>query len=152
MTLNAGFVPGKRKYVICGDQEGLKQLSCLIERIKEEGLLHEIFVWEGHVEDSQLSNYLMDQKMGTYLYVAVPHRQLQKVKRVVEVTGLTDEEARYIGYGEKVIRVFCCRCHEVNEVTSHLKEIKCHQCKLELSVSDHYSVYHNAVLGYVAKL
>ncbi|MFE1245894.1 dimethylamine monooxygenase subunit DmmA family protein [Fictibacillus sp. NPDC058756] len=152
MSSEAIFVPGKRKYAFCGDQHGLMLFSSVIERVKEEELLHEIFLIEGEPEWSQLSKYLKDQKMGTYLYVGLPNDQLLQAKLVSEAMGFSDEEAQYIGYGEKVMRVYCCRCHGINEMKNAEEEILCNHCGLELSVSDHYSVYHNAVLGYVAKL
>jgi dimethylamine monooxygenase subunit C len=152
MSGEAVFVSGKRKYVFCGDQQGIKILSSLIERVKEEELLLEIFLIEGGTEWSQLSKFLKDQKMGTYLYVALPNDQLQKAKLVSEATGFSYEETQYIGHGEKVMRVYCCRCHGINELKNAEEEIMCDYCGLELTVSDHYSVFHNAVLGYVAKL
>jgi dimethylamine monooxygenase subunit C len=152
MNSEVDFVPGKRKYVFCGDQQGMKLLSSLIEQVKEEGLLHEVFLIAGDGELSQLSKFLKDQKMGTYLYLGLPNDQLLEAKLVAESTGFSDEEAQSIGYGEKVIRIFCCRCHGINETKNNVEEMICRQCGLELSVSDHYSVYHNAVLGYVAKL
>jgi dimethylamine monooxygenase subunit C len=152
MNGEANFVPGKRKYVFCGDLQGIKLLSSVVERVKEEGLLHEIFLMEGEAEWSQLSNFLKDQKMGTYLYIGLRNDQLSQAKKVAEFTGFTDEESQYIGYGERVIRIFCCRCHGINETTSTVEEMICKHCGLELSVSDHYSDHHNAVLGYVAKL
>ncbi|WP_226537094.1 dimethylamine monooxygenase subunit DmmA family protein [Fictibacillus halophilus] len=152
MSSEAVFVSGKRKYVFCGDQQGIKILSSLIERVKEEELLLEIFLIEGGTEWSQLSKFLKDQKMGTYLYVVLPNEYIQKAEEVAEATGFSDEEAQYIGYGEKVTRVYCCRCHGIKEMKNAEEETLCEHCGLELSVSDHYSVYHNAVLGYVAKL
>lgn len=152
MSVEGNFVPGKRKYLFCGDQQGLKLLSSVIERVKEDGLLHEVFSTKGEVDCVHLSEFLKDQKMGTYLYMALPYHQLQQAKKIAEDIGFSDEEAQYIGYGEKLIRIFCCRCHGINEIKSDKEEILCNQCGLELSVSDHYSVYHNAVLGYVAKL
>jgi dimethylamine monooxygenase subunit C len=152
MNSEGNFVPGKRKYVFCGDQQGIKLLSSVIERVKIEELLHEIFLIEGGAEWSQLSKYLRDQKMGTYLYVGLTNNQLLQAKLVVENIGFSDEEAQYIGYGEKVTRIFCCRCHGINGMINAKEEILCEHCGLELSVSDHYSVFHNAVLGYVAKL
>jgi dimethylamine monooxygenase subunit C len=151
MTSEAIFVPGKRKYVFCGDQHGLKLLSNVIERVKEEDLSHDLFLFTGN-QESQLSKFLINQKMGTYLYMALPVDQLQQAKKIAEDIGFSEEEMQFIGYGEKVIRVFCCRCHGINEIRNYEEEIICNQCGLELSVSDHYSVFHNAVLGYVAKL
>jgi dimethylamine monooxygenase subunit C len=152
MNNEVDFVPGKRKYVFCGDQQGMKLLSNVIEQVKEEELLHEIFLIEGEEELSQLSKFFKYQKMGTYLYVGLPNDQLLQAKLVAEATGFSDEEAQYIGHGEKVIRIFCCRCHGINETKNTVEENICRQCGLKLSVSDHYSVFHNAVLGYVAKL
>lgn len=152
MNNEVDFVPGKRKYVFCGDQQGMKLLSNVIEQVKEEGLLHEIFLIEGEAEWSQLSEFLKDQKMGTFLYLGLANDQLLQAKLVAETTGFSEEEAQYIGHGEKVFRIFCCRCHGINETTNTVEEIICRQCGLKLSVSDHYSIFHNAVLGYVAKL
>jgi dimethylamine monooxygenase subunit C len=152
MISEAVFVPGKRKYVFCGDQHGMRLLSGVIEQVKGEGLSHDFFLIAGEQDWSQLSKFFKGQKMGTYLYVALPNDQLQQAEMVAEETGFSDEEVQYIGYGEKVIRIFCCRCHGINEAKNFEREILCNQCGLELSVSDHYSVYHNAVLGYVAKI
>jgi dimethylamine monooxygenase subunit C len=152
MNSEGDFVPGKRKYVFCGDQQGMKLLSRVIEQVKEKGLLHEIFLMEGELELSQLHNFLKDQKMGTYLYVGLPNDQLLQSQLVAETSGFSDQEAQYIGYGENVMRIFCCRCHGINETKKFVEEMICRHCGLVLSVSDHYSVYHNAVLGYVAKL
>lgn len=152
MNGEVNFVPGKRKYIFCGDQQGIKLLSSVIERVKEEELLHEIFLIEVEAEWSELSKFLKGQKMGTYLYVAMSNDQLQQAKLVAEFIGFSDEEAQYIGYGEKIIRVYCCRCQGINETTNTVEKMICRHCGLELSVSDHYSVFHNAVLGYVAKL
>lgn len=152
MNSEGNFVSGKRKYVFCGDQQGIKLLSSVIERVKVEDLLHEIFLIEREAEWSELSKFLKDQKMGTYLYVGLPNTHLLQAKLIAETIGFSDEETQYIGYGKQVIRIFCCRCHGINETTSTVEEMICRQCGLELSVSDHYSVHHNAVLGYVAKL
>jgi dimethylamine monooxygenase subunit C len=146
------FVSGKRKYLFCGTQEGMKQLFAVIERVKEEGHPYEIVVIDDIQESLQLSDFLKKQKMGTYLYVALSHTELKRVEKTAEEAGFTEEETQFIGYGEELKRIFCCRCHGINEAKNFEREILCNQCGLELSVSDHYSVYHNAVLGYVAKL
>jgi dimethylamine monooxygenase subunit C len=146
------FVPGKRKYLFCGDNNGINLLSQLIERVIEEGLLYDRFLITSDKELFQLSKFLKKQKMGTYLYAALPNNQLIQAKKLAEDIGFSEEEMQFIGYGKNVIRIFCCRCHGINELRNYEEEFLCVQCGLELSVSDHYSVFHNAVLGYVAKL
>ncbi|MFD1359856.1 dimethylamine monooxygenase subunit DmmA family protein [Fictibacillus halophilus] len=148
----AVFVPGKRKYVFCSDQEGMKLLFNVIEQVKEEGRPYEIFKIEENQDCLELGELLKKQKMGTHLYVALPYAGLEKVRKTAEEIGFTEEETQYIGYGKKVKRIFCCRCHGMNETADVQADILCSQCGLELSISDHYSVFHNAFLGYVSKL
>ncbi|WP_141395224.1 MULTISPECIES: dimethylamine monooxygenase subunit DmmA family protein [Bacillus] len=106
------------------------------------------------LEDKELTRKLRNQKMGTFLYVATTWGNLSRVKRLAMEIGYTEEESHFIGYGEKRIQIFCCRCHglmKVNEVPVNI-EVTCIHCHLLLSVSDHYSKERDAFLGYVAKL
>jgi hypothetical protein len=151
MSSEAVYIPSKRKYVFCADQEGLKFLLNIMEQVKGNALPHDIFLFDGR-DLSHLAEFLSKQKMGTYLYMALPHAELQKMKKIVEDIGFLDEEMQLIGFGKKRIRIFCCRCQGINEMTEERAEITCNKCRIELSLSDHYSVFHDAYLGYVAKL
>jgi dimethylamine monooxygenase subunit C len=152
MSSEAVFVTGKRKYVFCADQHGMQFLFGIFERVKEDELPLESFLFEEKRDWQQLYHYLKQQKMGTYLYVSLPQTELQQAKGVIEEVGFSEEEVQFIGYGKKAVRIFCCRCHQMNETNEGLAEILCSKCGLELSVSDHYSVFHHAFLGYVSKL
>ncbi|MFG6495804.1 dimethylamine monooxygenase subunit DmmA family protein [Fictibacillus sp. UD] len=151
MKNEAVFINGKRKYIFCGDDQGLKLLSSVMEKVNEEGLTHERFILSD-LKMSLLEDFLKSQKMGTFLYVALPSSELQQFRKPIEDIGYSEEDVQYIGYGEREIPVFCCRCHEINTSNKELKRLYCHRCGLELEVSDHYSAMHDAFLGYVAKL
>lgn len=145
------FIKGKRKYLFCADEQGVKLLSHLIEMAKEEGISYE---WL-HIVDGYglaLQEIMSDQKMGTYLYVALPYSELKHVQVLAESIGYSYEEAQFIGYGEKTVQVFCCRCHGINIALENQMELVCDKCRLTMSVSDHYSALHHAFLGYLAKL
>lgn len=151
MNSEALFINGKRKYIFCGDDQGLKLLSSVMEKVIEEGLIHERFLLSDR-KMPLLEDFLRSQKMGTFLYLAIPFSELQRFRTAIEDIGYSDEEVQYIGYGEKIISLFCCRCHEINKTKHEQKRLFCQGCGLDLEVSDHYSDLHDAFLGYVAKL
>jgi dimethylamine monooxygenase subunit C len=145
------FIPGKRKYLLIAYQIGMSYLKDIKEKLVEENLHFEL-VFTEKMKDRELAECLSQQKMGSYLYIALPWDELYSVKRTVEEIGFSEEEFQCIGYGEKNIHVFCCRCHGVNTVIHEIVEIRCQHCQLQLEISDHYSSLRNAYLGYVAKL
>ncbi|MFP7298830.1 dimethylamine monooxygenase subunit DmmA family protein [Neobacillus niacini] len=141
------LVPGKRKYLFYGDQIGMQLLRPVIAIAMEQKLNYEL-VLEG---EQDLAMWLGEQKMGSYLYVAAPWANLKSIKLFAEGIGFSAEEAKYVGYGERSINIFCCRCHGLTEIVETAAEIPCRHCKLLLEVSDHYSTLRGAYLGYVAR-
>ncbi|MGD6964246.1 dimethylamine monooxygenase subunit DmmA family protein [Fictibacillus phosphorivorans] len=151
MKNEAVFINGKRKYIFCGDEQGLKLLSNVLEKGKEEGLTYDRYLLSDF-KMTLLEDFLKSQKMGTFVYLAIPFLVLQQFRKALEDIGYLEEDVQYIGYGERKIPVFCCRCHEINMSNQEQNRLLCDRCSLELEVSDHYSAMHNAFLGYVAKL
>ncbi|TLS35977.1 hypothetical protein [Pseudalkalibacillus caeni] len=162
-TEKATFIPDKRKYLFLTDQKGLVILQHVIDAVVESNLPFELVFIGGSSEDetpqTDVSMWLSQQKMGNFLYVSLQWDKLDSIKRLAEDIGFSNEEAQYIGYGEKKTNVFCCRCHGITVVREketseekELPEIRCKHCDLLLSVSDHYSSLRDAYLGYVAKL
>ncbi|WNB91714.1 dimethylamine monooxygenase subunit DmmA family protein [Bacillus sp. NEB1478] len=148
MTHDGVFIGNKRKYLFCADQQGMKLLSDVMEQASEK----EIFRFEDERDWTEFTSFLEKQKIGTYLYVSLPPNDLSQARKLSEDAGFSEGDAQFIGYGEKVVRVFCCRCHGINKKVDKQLEIFCQHCGLELSISDHYSKTHDAYLGYVAKL
>jgi dimethylamine monooxygenase subunit C len=142
------LVPGRRKYLFYGDQTGMQLLQPMIAMVKEQMLTYEL-AFEGKQD---LAIWLGEQKMGSYLYVAAPWTNLTSLKLLAEHMGFSADEAQYIGYGERTINLFCCRCHGLTRIGATVSEITCTHCELLLEVSDHYSSLREAYLGYVARL
>ncbi|MDN4075062.1 dimethylamine monooxygenase subunit DmmA family protein [Fictibacillus terranigra] len=144
------FVPGKRKYLICGDPSGINLVQPIIQNIMEQHLSFEVMEIK---DEEKVRNWLDHQKMGCYLYVSAAWPEIERLKNITEDIGFSEEEVQFLGRGEQMIKVFCCRCHGLTELArSDASEITCSQCGLLLSVSDHYSSLRKAYLGYVAKL
>lgn len=149
MSIEAVFIEGKRKYIFCSDEHGLRVLSSVFEHVKKEKLAYEWYPFSAEKREC-LEEFLSKQKMGTFLYVVLPYSELHTVQRMAKRIGFSSDETQYIGYGEKWISIFCCRCHELNRAEEKQTELTCHQCRLKLEVSDHYSEFHHAFLGYPA--
>jgi hypothetical protein len=147
-TQEVELIQNKRKYLFCADHYGMKLLSDVMEQVKEK----EVFRFEEKRDWTKFMSFLDKQRMGSYVYVSLPENELFQARKLVEEAGFIDVESQFIGYGEKVISVFCCRCHGINGTEEDQVEILCQHCGLELSISDHYSKAHDAYLGYVAKL
>ncbi|HLO11018.1 MAG TPA: dimethylamine monooxygenase subunit DmmA family protein [Pseudoneobacillus sp.] len=156
MKNQANFIQGKRKYLFLVDQIGIELLKPIIDHtIEKNNSFEAVFLGElieGETEKTNIEQWLSKQKMGTYLYVALPWNKLLETKRLIEKIGFTEEEVQCIGYGHKQIHVFCCRCHGITTVTNGEDFIPCQYCQLELEITDHYSSLRDAYLGYVAKL
>ncbi|MDQ0246861.1 hypothetical protein J2S09_004481 [Bacillus fengqiuensis] len=155
MMEKATFISGKQKYLFCTDQGGLAILNPIIELMADKELSFELVLMGEHSEQGpsskDLSEWLSQQKMGSYLYAAASWDKVINIRRLAEKIGFSDEEAQYIGYDTQPINVFCCRCHGINKMKEQT-EITCCHCGLLLIVSDHYSSLRDTYLGYVAKL
>lgn len=149
------FVPGKKKYLFYTNQSGTSLLKPILdEAIAQNYPLEIIFNKEKEQQLSDITQWLSRQKMGSYLYVALPWNEIDEMKSLIESIGFTAEESQFIGYGPQNIKVFCCRCHGITEEINIKVDqyLNCQHCQLLLVVSDHYSRQKNAFLGYVAKL
>ncbi|MFE7064850.1 hypothetical protein ACFVAD_22220 [Sutcliffiella sp. NPDC057660] len=153
----ATYIPNKRHYLFCVDETGEEELSSLIREVQVRQASVEVIQIDKHVSSDRLQEEmkhgLSRQKMGTYLYIAVEWKRLDQLIIVAEDVGFTSEEASFIGVGTKNMNVFCCRCHGINMVSDIKIErgnfrINCSFCRISLSVSDHYSKFRNAYLGY----
>lgn len=147
------FQPGKRHYVLCGDEEGLNSLISIKQTLINQQLSFE----EIHLISecsSEVDKKLGMQKIGAFLYVAAEVKQLSKIIFSAKKLGYSSEEAQYIIVGEEKKRIFCCRCHFISIVynTVNIGElVNCSACSLQLELSDHYSPVKEAYLGYVAQ-
>ncbi|MET3730047.1 hypothetical protein ABID52_003664 [Fictibacillus halophilus] len=149
MSMDAVLIKGKRKYIFCSDKHGLRVLSNVFEQVKKEKLAYEWYHFSTEKREL-LEEFLSKQKMGTFLYVVLPYSEVHIVQTMATRIGFSSDEAQFIGYGEEWISIFCCRCHGLNRGEEQQTELTCHQCKLKLEVSDHYSQVHHAFLGYPA--
>ncbi|HLO12902.1 MAG TPA: hypothetical protein VK190_11910 [Pseudoneobacillus sp.] len=152
MSGNITLVPGKRHYLFCADEEGIKLLQPLIDVVKDGNISYEIQIVKDNWNPILSSEWLSMQKMGSFLYATAEWNVLKKLKQLAEDAGFSEEEAQFIGYGKEQIKVFCCRCHGISVLEKGQPERNCDQCGLLLEVSDHYSKLRDAFLGYVAKL
>ncbi|WP_404459960.1 dimethylamine monooxygenase subunit DmmA family protein [Sutcliffiella horikoshii] len=154
ITNDPVFQPGKRHYVLCGDEEGLDSLNP-IKQILTNGQMSFEEIHLFLESPSEVDKKLERQKMGTYLYVAAEGKMLRKVVSTAKKLGYSSEEAQYIRVGEEEKRIFCCRCHVISRVNNTLnigEHINCTACSLKLELSDHYSPIKDAYLGYVAQI
>ncbi|WP_413303324.1 hypothetical protein AA0X95_25860 [Bacillus sp. 1P10SD] len=152
MSENITPIPGKRHYLFCADEKGMKLLQPLIDGIKDGNISYEIQIVKDNFSHTLISEWLSMQKMGSFLYAAAEWNSLKHLKLMAEDAGFSEEEAHYIAYGKQQIQVFCCRCHGISVLEKSQIERNCDHCGLLLEVSHHYSKLRDAFLGYVAKL
>ncbi|MDQ1147613.1 hypothetical protein QE429_004440 [Bacillus sp. SORGH_AS 510] len=152
MSEKINFVTGKRHYLFCADEEGMKLLQPLIDVVIDGNISYEIQSMKEEWDPTYFSKWISRQKMGSFLYVAADWNRLKNLKRIAEDAGFSDEESQYIGCGKQQIKIFCCRCHGLSILEKGQSERTCDHCDLLLEVSNHYSPLRDAFLGYVAKL
>jgi dimethylamine monooxygenase subunit C len=144
------FVPSKRKYLFYGDQKGMKRLTPIIKKVMKENVSFEL-VYLGEKEETDISLWLQNQRMGSYLYIAMDWSKLEGFKHLALECGFSKEEAQFIGHGVRMIDVFCCKCHQKTKINGEglgKLHTTCPHCHLKLSVSDHYSPLQGSFLGY----
>ena len=144
------FVTGKRRYLFCGDHKGLERLTPIIKKVMKENVSFEV-VFLGEKEETDISMWMRNQKMGTFLYIAVEWRKLENFKHLAVECGFSEEETQFIGHGVRMIDVFCCKCHQKTKIRGEglgKLHTTCSHCHLKLSVSDHYSPLRGSYLGY----
>jgi dimethylamine monooxygenase subunit C len=156
------FVPNKRKYILIGNVDGIQLLTPILEEIKDSNLHYEVINLNATIQEGSdyhlfqvspiLNRLLCQQKMGTFVYAALPWDAISYYKLFFEKAGFSDEEYQCIGFGERRIRVFCCRCHGISEVLHGEQEVTCQHCQLHLEITSHYSKLKDAYLGFLAKL
>ncbi|WRP07789.1 dimethylamine monooxygenase subunit DmmA family protein [Rossellomorea aquimaris] len=148
--IKPAFVHSKRMYLFCGDQKGMERLTPIIKKVMKENVSFEV-VFLGEKEETDISMWMRNQKMGTFLYMAMEWSKLGNFKNVAVECGFSEEEAQFIGHGVRMIDVFCCKCHQKTKIDSgKLGNLPttCSHCHLKLSVSDHYSPLRGSYLGY----
>lgn len=139
------FVPEKRRYLLYADGEGMPALSPILEKLIEKRLPFDL-KFEISADD-ELTNWLSGQKMGCYFYGVSNCNRAIRLEQLVKDAGFSDEEMQIIGIGKPIKNVFCSRCHMIQPAENQSK-IDCINCGLHLTVSEHYSAYHHAYLGY----
>lgn len=148
----SAFRMGKRHYILCGDEEGMKDLAS----IKVTLLNHRMSFEEIHLSrcsPAEMDSLLGMQKMGTYLYVAAEGEKVRELLDMADKLGYSSEEAQFIRVGEIEKKIFCCKCHGISIVKGTMNKsgcIICSACAAKLELSDHYSPIKDAYLGYVA--
>ncbi|KMJ60350.1 hypothetical protein AB685_05925 [Bacillus sp. LL01] len=147
------FHPGKRHYVLCGDEAGMKKLKS-VKKILADQLVsfEEIHLFQEC--SSEVDNHLGRQMIGSYLFVAAEWKTLREFMGLTKKLGYSSEDVQFIIVGEEEKRIFCCRCHFISILKSSITTgdwIPCSGCGLKLELSDHYSPIKDAYLGYVAQ-
>ena len=85
--------------------------------------------------------------MGSYLYGAASFENVKRGKKLAKDLGYSEEEMQWIVTGGIDKQIFCSKCHNIQWITD-INIVTCNRCGLSLSVSDHFSAYHQAYLGY----
>ncbi|HET7628090.1 MAG TPA: dimethylamine monooxygenase subunit DmmA family protein [Bacillales bacterium] len=140
--MNFEFAANKRLYLLFGDEAGRKMLQEIEKTLAEKEL-----PFERHYGRSDAAQWLSQQKMGSYLYGAGRSDWVDQMKRLAENAGFSEEEMQWLTVGAENKQVFCSGCHAVQRAGSR-RRLACANCGLPLSVSEHYSTFHRAYLGY----
>jgi hypothetical protein len=138
--LNIDFDRNQFLLLIDGTKNSLMERT--VGKLKEHG---KTFQYVEIKEGERLVDLLAEQPIGTVLVIAA----------VPDVTARLVHSAREAGYPEVDIftvreeaqNVFCGRCHHISN-TGIQEGFCCPNCGCELDLSDHYSAYYDAVLGY----
>jgi hypothetical protein len=132
----------RKHFLILTDGTVDRLLDRLKENLTERG---EICRYVEIKDDKKLEDLLGEQPIGTVLVIAA----------IPDVTARLVHSAREAGYPEADIftvregskNVFCGSCHHISN-TGVQEDFCCPNCGCVLDLSDHYSAYYDAVLGY----
>lgn len=136
------FVPNKRLYLLFADEAGLESMQAWRDKLAVMGL-----PLECHRGEKGMKKWLACQKMGSYLYGAASGEKVHRFIQIAEDIGFSLEEMQWVGIGSGNPFIFCSKCHNIQPITNN-EAVICKHCRLSLSVTGHYSAYHQAYLGY----
>lgn len=139
------FIPGKRRYLLYADKEGMPFILPIVSELTEKELPFELCFQEE--QEERIIEKLSNQKMGCYLYVAGKRGWINRLEQIAWSIGFSDEEMQIMALGQRK-SVFCSRCHTIQDASDQL--VNCNHCGLRISVSKHFSRHHKAYLGYPA--
>ncbi|CAM3019748.1 hypothetical protein PASE110613_12715 [Paenibacillus sediminis] len=86
------------------------------------------------------------QKIGTHIFAAGAWPMVDRLKRIAEDVGFSDELFQFKGYGEMTPYVFCVRCYKLTKGNQNT-QVQCEHCRTILDVSNQYSKRLGAYLG-----
>ncbi|HET7578967.1 MAG TPA: dimethylamine monooxygenase subunit DmmA family protein [Bacillales bacterium] len=138
------FISGKRHYLLYADKDGYPYLRPIVDELIKNNLPFELIFNVDREHD--VIERLSGQKMGCYLYAAGHWNMIERLNRSAEGVGFSTEEMQLMMTSGEPKTVFCSRCHKIQQAKD--SGMTCTHCGLELSVSEHYSSYHKAYLGY----
>jgi dimethylamine monooxygenase subunit C len=141
------FLIDKKHVLLFADDKGISFIQPLTDQIKEKNLSFELVYSPFEPSEKKLTGWLSNQQIGTALFIFAASNIAQKVYQLARQAGYFNEDIylQKIGNGHK--RVFCSKCHFINEVKNE-EPFHCQNCQLRIKPSNHYSSYHHAYLGY----
>ena len=147
------FQPGKKHYILCGDDLGFKRLHS-IKEILMKGLMSFEEIHFNSKCISEVDEVLGKQKIGTYLYAAAEGEKLREIIGLASKLGYSAQESQFIRLGEEQKRIFCSKCHFISMVNRSISQdgyMICTSCGFKLELSDYYSPIKDAYFGYLVE-
>ncbi|MEK4027175.1 MULTISPECIES: hypothetical protein [Bacillaceae] len=138
--------PERRKYLIVFDQKADHELKHFLNYIEQE-VDYETFEMAEERDREEIQEVLLNQKMGTQLYIATDWDNAEAVFTAAIEAGFTEEEIQVVVYGPKRRYVYCMKCYSLSEI-DEAPEVQCSHCDAHMEVGPFFSKVRKGYIGY----
>ncbi|WLD94865.1 hypothetical protein [Alkalihalobacillus sp. AL-G] len=135
-----------RCLIISDDCKNAK-LPNILKEMKDRNLDFQIIDYSNEMASETLEKRLSNQPLGCLLILLVNPELSRRIVHIAREIHFSINDIIVISDSGLSRHVFCGSCHFINE-NIQARRFNCKKCLNELEVSDHFSAYYQAVLGY----
>ncbi|WP_408010658.1 hypothetical protein ACJROX_10245 [Pseudalkalibacillus sp. A8] len=137
------------KYILILTEVQFKKDAELKEKdLQRENITVEIKLLDPPVDRMEIDRMLEAMPLGAMVIIFTAGETRQLIRQAANTAGFSDEDIRIERMDTGNYRIFCSKCHLINDTASLEKSLICKKCGQHLEPSDHYSRYHDSYLGY----
>lgn len=139
--------PTRKKYLIIFEQNEIKVIRAFIDEVQKKKIEHDLIVISGEVNQKEIQKILLQQKMGTQLYISSTWDKVAAIFSEAVEAGFTEDEIQTVIQGPKKKFLYCMKCFSLNEIQNE-KEEECMHCEAMLEVGPFFSIVRKGYIGY----
>ncbi|WP_257349207.1 hypothetical protein [Pseudalkalibacillus decolorationis] len=137
----------RSSYLAITDQPDDPRLQSILEELKTRKKTFQTLVYSQPTNKVKLKKALLDQTIGCYLLIGATPINVREIVQTALEYHFTHLDMFIFEDEPSVKHVFCGCCHFIHDNVEASRFV-CKNCGQLIEVSDHFSHYYHAVLGF----